>query len=295
MKESEVIIVDDIPSQIYSSIIKESAKYALLSVPFTVNRMKLNDIEKRILNITKGKIAEKLFEYFCNSNSIPADFKTPSTPFYQTDKHDFLLDGFEWDIKNNFIQHNGNILTEFNYSDLPALIPDRHSKDQWVKKTKTYFKDSKGVKFLFTFLKATDKNSRKQFVEIKLSADQLNFLEKLSEKYNGKTFDQKPFEESWFWSKMTSMKDEEPSLQINDLPNLVITGFADIDLWDEFKTTNSDNESNFIDYIEPYWYRKINKKEVSLLKFMNGSIWTRIRNATVPVSKLKPFKWVFES
>ena len=289
MKESEIIVVNDIPSQIYYELIKESVMYAIISIPFTINRMGIGNIEKRIENITKGKIAEKLFDYYCKENSIPANFKITSTPFYQTDNRDFLLDGYEWDIKNNFIHHDGNKLAKFNYTDLPALIPDRHQNDQWSKRDKAYFENSKGVRFLFTFLKATDKNSREQFIKIKLSQKQKDFLLELVNNYSGKTFNEKPFDESWFWNKMKELKDEIPSLEINDFPNLVITGYVDSDFWNLFKPTNSGNDSNFQDYLNPHWYEKITKKESVLLKFMNGTIWTRIQNATLPVSKLKPF------
>lgn len=289
MKESEIIILNDIPSQIYYSIIKESAIYAVISLPFTVNRMRIDSLDRRIENITKGKIAEKLFKYYCEINSISADFKSTSTPFYKADKRDFLLHGYEWDIKNNFIHHDGNILVDFKYKDLPALIPDRHDKDQWAKREKLYFNESKGVCFLFTFLKATDKNSRNQFITINLSEDQQAFLWDLIKKYSGKEFTEEPFNPEWFWSKMKEYKNDIPSLQINDLPNLVITGYADMEIFDQFMVTNSDNDQNFITYINPQWYQLVRKSDRQLIKFLNGTIWTRIPNATLPVSKLKPF------
>lgn len=289
MNESELIILDDVPSQIYYSMIKESAMYALISLPFTVNRMYIKNIERRIENIAKGKIAEKLFKYYCDINSIPADFNSTETPFYQADKRDFILDGYEWDIKNNFLHHNGNQLEEVKYLDLPALVPYRHSKDQWSVREKTYFKKSNGVRFLFTFLKATDKNSRQQFIQICLSGEQKNFLWDLMDEYGGKTFEREPFDSDWFWDYMNKLKDDNLSLLVHDFPNLVITGYADQELFDHFKITNSVSDSNFIDYIKPQWYQLINKGNVQLLKFLNGTIWTRIPNATLPVSKLKAF------
>ncbi len=289
MKESEIVIVDDIPSQIYYSIIKESVMYAIISLPFTVNRMSIKSPERRIENIAKGKIAEKLFAYYCELNAIPVDFKSTATPYFQVDKRDFLLDGYEWDIKNNFIHHDGNRLTDFKYKDLPALIPFRHEQDQWSKREKACFKNSKGVRFLFTFLKATEKNSRKQFIEVRLSPEQKDFLCSLIEKFAGKTFDSEPLSLPWFWGKMKELKNENLSLIVNDFPNLVITGYADGELFDQFKITNSGKDSNFIGYLQPQWYQMIKKENGQLLKFMNGTIWTRIPNATLPVSKLKSF------
>lgn len=291
MKDSEIIIFNDVPSQVYYSIIKESVMYAIISLPFTINRMSIYSLDRRIENIAKGKIAEKLFKYYCEINSIPADFRTTITPFYQTDNRDFLLDGFEWDIKNNFIHHDGNLLEDFKYKDLPALIPDRHNKDQWSKREKKYFDESKGVRFLFTFLKASDKDSRKQFIEIKLSKDQQDFLWNLIEKFCGKEFIDEPFKTDWFWSKMKEFKDDAPSLEINDLPNLVITGYAGKEIFDQFKITNSGDNQNFIAYLQPQWYQIIKKEKGQLLKFLNGTIWTRISNATLPVTKLKAFDY----
>lgn len=291
MKESEIIIVDYIPSQVYYSLIKESAKYAIISIPFTINRMHLENLEKRIENIAKGKLAENLFAYYCSENGIAADFNTPSTPFYQTDHRDFLLDGYEWDIKNNFIHHDGNVLQNINYTDLPALVPDRHAKDQWSKRNQKIYESTKGVRFLFTFLKSTDKNSREQFLSIRLSQQQIDFLQQLANKYGGNTFKEKPFKEKWFWSKMSALKDEKLSLIIRDFPNLVIAGYADAERWNFFKPTNSLNDNNFQNYQKPFWYEKIRKGETQLLKFMDGVIWTRIKNATLPVSMLKAFNF----
>lgn len=289
MNESEIIILDDIPAQVYYSKIKESAMYAIISLPFTVNRMNIKNLEQRVENIAKGKIAEKLFQYYCDIHSIPADFIVTSTPFYQTDKRDFILDGYEWDIKNNFLHHNGNRLKDFRYIDLPALVPNSHGKDQWAKREKLYFKKTKGVRFLFTFLKATDQNSRQQFIQICLSDAQKEFLWRLTELYKGKTYKEEPFNPAWFWGKMNELKDENLSLTVNDFPNLVITGYTGQELFNHFKITNTGSDSNFIDYIKPQWYQLINKGNMQLVKFLNGTIWTRIPNATLPVSKLKAF------
>ena len=289
MKESEIIIVNDIPSQVYYSLIKESVMYAIISLPFTVNRMSIKSLDTRIENIAKGKIAEKLFKYYCELNFIPADFKSTTTPFYKVDKRDFILNGYEWDIKNNFIHHDGNLLDDFKYKDLPALIPAKNDKDQWSKREKAYFDESNGVRFLFIFLKATDRNSRKQFLEIKLSDAQKDFLKSLINKFYGKEIIEEPINPEWFWQKMNEYKDDIPSLEINDLPNLVITGFADSEIFDQFKITNSGNDANYLNYVQPQWYQIIKKENGQLLKFLNGTIWTRIPNATLPVSKLKAF------
>ena len=61
MNENEVIIVDGISNADYDSLIMDCVKYAIISLPFTVDRIGLHDSEKRALNIAKGKIAEATF------------------------------------------------------------------------------------------------------------------------------------------------------------------------------------------------------------------------------------------
>ena len=47
-----------IENSIYDRLMAESVKYALISLPYTINRMSLKDIQARITNIAKGKISE---------------------------------------------------------------------------------------------------------------------------------------------------------------------------------------------------------------------------------------------
>ena len=103
MTEKEVIIVDGIPSAQYHSLIEGCVKYAIISLPFTVDRMKIPNPQQRAFNIAKGKIAESLFQFFCKNNGINPDFESCSTPFWTVDNRDFILRSTEWDIKNNFI------------------------------------------------------------------------------------------------------------------------------------------------------------------------------------------------
>ena len=50
------IIRIQIENSIYDRLVAESVKYALISLPYTINRMSLKDIQARITNIAKGKI-----------------------------------------------------------------------------------------------------------------------------------------------------------------------------------------------------------------------------------------------
>ncbi len=70
MLESDVIIVDGISDSEYNSLIEECVKYAIISLPFTVDRMSIPNEKQRALNIAKGKIAEALFETFCKKTTL---------------------------------------------------------------------------------------------------------------------------------------------------------------------------------------------------------------------------------
>ena len=109
------IIRIQIENSIYDRLMEESVRYSLISLPYTINRMNLLDIESRITNIAKGKISEKIFLHFCDLNEIPVKTKNCETPFYLPDKRDFILGREEWDIKNNFLRHDGDILLTEDY------------------------------------------------------------------------------------------------------------------------------------------------------------------------------------
>jgi len=66
MNTNEIIFFKVTDKQKLNEIIEKSAKYAFLSLPFTINRMsyEFDKISQRINNIFKGKIAEELFFIF---------------------------------------------------------------------------------------------------------------------------------------------------------------------------------------------------------------------------------------
>lgn len=270
MKESEIIIVKNIPDEIYHKIALDAVKYAIISIPFTIDRIGLRNRNRQIFNIAKGKLAEGLFKFFCKENNIEANFNICETPFYQIDKRDFILDDSEWDQKNNFIYHSADQLISLQYTDLPALVPNRaNRKDQWQKRKEHYFKNSKSVKFLFTFMKAADKNNRRSnFFAINLSGKQLEFLDKLYSKYKGLPLKEKPFGINDFWEEMTYLKDDHISFQLHEKSNLVMTAYADSNQWDLFFDTEGKN-------------------------FLDGTLWTKIRNKTCHLNKLPSFLSLF--
>ena len=60
------IIRIQIENSIYDRLMAESVRYAIISLPYTINRMNLLDIQSRITNIAKGKISENIFLHFCD-------------------------------------------------------------------------------------------------------------------------------------------------------------------------------------------------------------------------------------
>jgi hypothetical protein len=287
MNENDIIIVDGIIDADYDALIESCVKYAIISLPFTVDRMAIPDEKKRALNIAKGKIAESLFQYFCNKNKIFPDFDTCSTPFWTVDNRDFLLNGIEWDIKNNFIYCPNN-LYHGNYIDLPALIPNRYNGDQWTKRDERLISNSKGVNYLFTFLKnASLVNGQRtnEFLEIVLTPTQQDFIGNLYSQFNGVPQRISPFTEEWFWSEMSNLGSQK-LFKLNFRPQLVITGYADSSLWHNFKDTGPfDRHNNWQIFRQPRWYTKTAKGSCN---FLNGTLWTTITNSTLPVEYLKP-------
>lgn len=292
MKESEIIIVDTIPNEVYDSILEKCVMYAIISLPFTVDRMAIPDEKQRALNIAKGKIAEELFKFFCQANKIYPDFDSCATDFWTVDNRDFILNSKEWDIKNNFIYTERDILDQ-NYTDLPALIPNRFNGDQWTKKNQNLISGSNGVQYLFTFLKnATLNNGKREqdFLEVKLSDGQHKLLRDLYLHYKGELQNKQPFTQERFWNEMAKHGDLN-FFKLHSRPYLVITGYANDTHWHLFKDTGPfDRNNNWQTYLQPRWYTKTSKGSCN---FMNGTLWTTINNSTIPISSLTSFYSLF--
>jgi len=267
MNDLEVIVVDGIPQKYYDSIFRQALEYALVSLPFTIDRMHLKNIERQVSNITKGKLAEGLLRFFFTQNDLPADFDRCQTPFYQIDKRDFLFDGFEWDFKNNFIYHPQNRLPEKAYSDLPALVPNRYAGDQWGKRLKRFFPESKGVRFLFSFLKGADLNNGRRvnaFFSLRLVPEQIKLLSELCLKYAGCSCEAQPFSKDSFIKYFKGMAALHNTFFIRSRPALIVTGYAGKRQWPLFKNTLHQD-------------------------FLKGTLKTRINNATCSLKNLPSF------
>jgi hypothetical protein len=288
MKAKEVIIVDGITTAEYDKIVEDAVKYSIISLPFTIDRMRIPNEKSRALNIAKGKIAEGLFKWYCIKNNVNVNFEVCETPFWQIDKRDFMIDGFEWDIKNNFLYLEKDYFE--NYIYLPALIPNRHRKDQWNTRNEQKIPGSKGVRYLFTFLKGANLINGTRgdyFLEINLSTRQEEILRDLYSKFNGLPANYEPFNENDFWNDF--LDDNSNLFTLNARPNLVITGYADNTIWDVFRDTGPYSNNNYIDYIQPFWYKKVGMR--NSLTWFNGVLWTTITNKTAPVELLLPFNY----
>ena len=288
MRENEVIIVDGISNADYDALILDCVKYAIISLPFTVDRMGIPNDKKRAMNIAKGKIAEALFKFFCSANNIHPDFNACATPFWTVDNRDFILNGNEWDIKNNFYYCHGNLYNG-NYTLFPALLPSRFDGDQWSKRNDNLHPGSNGVEFLFTFLKDADLVNGKrgqEFMDINLTDGQQGFITGLYRQYQGQPQQRAPFTESDFWNRFNALGGMN-IFTLHARPSLVITAYANRNNWAQFQNTGpSDRLNTYRMAVQPYWYTKCGTGAIS---FLNGTIWTRITNQTCLISQLPSF------
>lgn len=284
MQENEVIIVDQIPPDIYTQLAYQAARYAIISSAFTYDRMDKNDIQKRIINIIKGKLAEGLLYFFCSENHIYLDHQSCSTPFWMADFRDFLYKNGEWDVKNNFIYATDERMDKKALTNLPALVPNKNARDQWSKKDKLFLEYSKFGAYLFTFMRL--RPDQKDFFTITFTADQLTFLEDISHRFHNTAHSKMPFLESWFWTEIPSF-DLEKQMVTHYYPELIITACANPRYWNLFLDTGPTcAENNYSDTQSPKWYEVVSEKFV---RFMSGIMATTITNRTCPVSLLPSF------
>lgn len=287
MQEHEVILVNGIPAGIYDEIVCKAVRYAIISLPFTINRMQIADENKRAKNIAKGKIAEFLFQFFCEQNQIPVNFDVCSTDFWKVDRRDFLFNKQEWDLKNNFLYHSGHVLNG-EYTQLPALVPDRHAYDQWAKRMKNYLPGSQSSCFLFTYMKnAGSAGQHQDFFGIQLSRKQSGFLQELYTKYQGKTQHKQPFSYEGFWKEMKK-RGNTNWIKINARPALVITAYAGKNQWNLFRKTGiPESPANDLSSLK----MKCNARGVC--NYFNGTLYTKIVNSAAPVHQLPSFLSLF--
>ena len=283
MQENQIIIFhpDD---ETYNVLMRRAVEYAILSVPFTVNRMSIDNPAQRIENIAKGKLAEYLFLEYCEKNGINIDTKECTTPFYQVDKRDFLFSNFECDIKNNYFWNNKpHSSVEELIIKFPALIPNRHKDDQWDKRTKSYF--NRKVMFVFTFMQAgylVGRNRQGGVVEVILSKEQGECLKRLIKHYNGCPIEKEPYTPDSFWGEFGQLK-----FTIRNVSPLYITAYATQEYFNIFHDIGGEDVStNYQNDPFPNWY----DRKGTGAKFLGGSIFTKIKNAACPIRSLPSFR-----
>lgn len=143
----------------FNKAINHSLKYATISLPWTINRMAYKSqkkgIEKRLRNIVLGKIPEYVLWDFFKGCNLKVVSGAGETDYWEKDNFDFLLEingnKEEWDVKSLSIDFTK--LEKNDWMRLPALIPNRHKKDQWSKRKKIYLENSNCKRYIFVYLK----------------------------------------------------------------------------------------------------------------------------------------------
>lgn len=241
--------------------------------------MRLKNINTRILNIYKGKLAEGLLKDYADQHGLKMDFSAGESGFWTRDSFDFLFDGIQWDLKNNFTR-NQNPLPLQEYLHLPALVPSRHDEDQWQRSIKA---ENKG--FLFTFMAQHDFPGLRA---IKLSGAQIDFIRSANQGEVDRS--EKPFEEDWFFDEL-SKRGERPFIEHSGIPELVITGYCTKEQYAMFLETDGIEHFNYAMYTGK-WYKLDAQNR---LNFRGGLVRTRIKNATCPIEALPSFKSFIEA
>jgi len=244
MLAKDIIIIDKLPERIEERIVTKAINYALISIPFTYNRMELSKLANRIQNITKGKIAELIFQHFMIKNKLEVNFSSCQTPFYMPDKRDFLMGEYEWDIKNNFVR-SASILKSDQVIELPALVPNRPSSqyftDQWEKRNEMKHPTSLGTRFVFTYM---ERPVKRDFIDVQIHSQLQKFYEMIKQKYPKVKKGQAPFTDTWFWNEMSKV--DFPRYQLNQKLRLYITSWAGEEHFKYFYDTEKQNFNNMI-------------------------------------------------
>lgn len=216
------IIFDEIADDVIARAKSQALEYALISKPFTFNRMQ-KPMSECVVNIAKGKFVEYLFVSLCRERNLLVDTDSCETPFWERDHRDFVLMDREWDIKSIFL-HNTPPNNAFN--DCPALIPNRFRSDQWGTRDHRYVPSvSKMPAYVFVFLSHIE-------LRIELDVNQVTFIQGLCHDHKEQVVDQEPFEREWFIERFPRFFDLE--LEIDSKPIIAVTGMASSNQWQLF-------------------------------------------------------------
>jgi len=216
------IVLDQIDIDVLRDAKQSALEYALISKPFTYNRMRL-PIRRCVENIAKGKFAESLVVSILKRSGLAIDVDSCETPFWSRDRRDFVLGNYEWDVKSIFLHR---LPPNRRFDECPALIPNKSSKDQWSTRETRYVPTaSAGPCYLFVFFGPMS-------VEIELDNRQEKYLTTLCARYGEVESRSKPFDENWFFGEFPNWR--QVSMAISNNPILAITGVAGSKEWDYF-------------------------------------------------------------
>lgn len=222
MADIPPVVFDDIPADVIARAKSQALEYALISKPFTFNRMQ-KPMKECLVNIAKGKFVEYLFVSLCRERGLLVDTDSCETPFYQRDHRDFLLMDREWDIKSIFLH---SIPPNNAFNDCPALIPNRFRSDQWGTRDYRYVPSvSKMPAYVFVFLSDFD-------LRIELDVNQVTFIQGLCRDHKEKVVGQEPFKREWFVERFPRFVDLK--LEIDSKPIMAVTGMASSNQWKLF-------------------------------------------------------------
>jgi hypothetical protein len=285
MTLDEAIIIDKLPTLVYHNIATEAVRYALISVCFTYDRMDKQALMPRINNIFKGKLSEGIFYHYCAEHNIPINHQDCATPFWLPDLRDFVWLNGEWDLKNNFFYCNDDDFQKFDFTALPALIPNKSWNDQWSKRDDLHMNDTRFCAYLFSFMRL--KPNGKPFFRIELSGEQVDFLCYVNTHFEQSPYGLMPFEAQWFYEQM-AQKGSTEFIHLNYYPEMILTACANARYWSLFKNTSATEEHGH--YISHFPAKNWYKVDGSILKFVDDALITKIKNMTCPIALLPSLK-----
>jgi hypothetical protein len=216
------VVLDQVDSETLNNAKQLALEYALISKPFTYNRMRL-PIRKCVENIAKGKFAESLVVSVLKRGGLTIDVDSCRTPFWLRDRRDFVFDDYEWDIKSIFLHRlppNGR------FEDCPALVPNKSPTDQWATREIRYVPNAvAGPCYLFVFFGPLT-------ITININKSQESFLSKLCARYREVEAPSEPFRSDWFFDEFPDL--DKVSMELSTSPVLAITGVATTGEWGRF-------------------------------------------------------------
>lgn len=265
MLTHSIILIENLPERIENSIINKAINYALLSAAFTTKKLDLPSITRKIENISKGEIVALIFQHFMTINKLPFNISSCQTPFYLPSKRDFIMDAYEWDIKNSFVRASSSLHPK-DIIELPALVPNRTSSplfsDQWEKRNEMKHRTSKGARFVFTFM---ERPKEKDFINLRIRPHHLSFFQNIKKQFPYHNGIKPPFTESWFWNELSKI--DFPDFHLNQNLKLYITSWA--------------GEEHF-----PFFFNTEKRN-------FEDRIYTKMRNKTIKVHRLPSFISLF--